>query len=527
MKYIFAALLFVMIPIASFSQIVGPIESKFNSIRQNGVGTVHTQGDTVWISPILNFNVNNSADWFLPEGIDSLTDAAGRVFSIDTEGSNILVGLGATTTVLGTSTPGAFGYYYSQNGGLNWDYLKFPLDNPQPQSCNSQSYDPNCDITFIYGGNNYTRIRFTVPQQSPPYDVSQKGSIFMSVNWASGLLRSLDAGQTWERLILPPSTADSLVPSETYNWPSRFNGQAINRYDPREDNNLLGFGLLIDSNDQVWVGTAGGLNISDNALTAPFEQIRWVRKSVRTTNNSLLGNWIISIEEEPASNRIWMTNWIANQGDRFGIVYTEDNGETFKQMLIGQKISDIGFKDGYVFAAGDNGLFISSDSGISWIKSPQIKSANSFIKESAQFFSVATTSDRVWIGTSDGIISTDDYGQTWEINRVDFPLEGGNAYDPEANSVDTYAYPNPFSPIQHEIVRMKFEVKEVGNVKVRIFDVGMNLVREVENDFFTTGTYEALWNGQDEKGRMVANAPYIYVIEMADRTINGKILMVQ
>ena len=82
-----------------------------------------------------------------------------------------------------------------------------------------------------------------------------------------------------------------------------------------------------------------------------------------------------------------MTNWKAEgtgspfEGlDRNGIVFTEDGGYTFKRRLIDRRISAITFKDGYVFAGGDDGLFISSDGGDSWIQSPQIRSANTFLK---------------------------------------------------------------------------------------------------------------------------------------------------
>jgi hypothetical protein len=236
---------------------------------------------------------------------------------------------------------------------------------------------------------------------------------------------------------------------------------------------------------------------------------------------------VIEIKEEPGTGRIWMTNRVIESGlENQGLVYTEDGGQTFTQMLMGERINDMGFKDGYVFAAGNNGLFISPNGGDTWLKSPPIKSPNTFIKPSAKYYSVASTSDRVWVGTDDGIASTDDYGKTWEITRVDYPLSGGNIHDPDGPNVEAYAYPNPFSHSVYELVRIKFEVKKQSNIKVRIFDFGMNLVREIENDTFTPGTYEAVWDGYDGKGRLVANGPYIYIIEMGGKQISGKLLVV-
>ena len=524
MKKISAVFIFQALPFLIQAQIVGPVNNSYNSIRQNGVSTIATMGDTVWISPSLNRNIGNAAEWFTPENADSVVNGVGRVFSYALGQDTVVAGLGFNSEIIGGSVPAAYGYYSSTDGGDTWTYLNFHKD-PRGEG----------DTTFTYGGQEYARIRITVPEQSPPYSIDFKGEVIFAAHWASGLLRSRDFGHTWERVVIPPFNVQNLNPdNDNYFWVTcvERNSQgncieAENKYNAVEDNNLLGFSVFIDSQNRVWFGSAGGVNVSHNALTAPVDSISW--KHIRFTNSSdgLTGNWIISIEEEPETSRIWMTNWIAaDTSERHSIVYTEDEGENFTQMLVGEKINDIGFKGGRIFAAGDNGLFISPDGGDTWIKSPPIRSPNTFIRETAEYYSAAATTDRVWIGTEDGLASTADYGQTWEITRVDFPLKGGNVYAPEARNVDSYAYPNPFSASVYDVVRIRFEVKKQSNVQVRIFDFGMNLVREVENNSFPPGTYEAVWDGFDAKGRKVANAPYIYVIESGDEKISGKILVV-
>jgi len=534
LKFIFFLLPFLMMTSVS-AQIFGPVNSEFNTIRQNGVSNMEAIGDTVWIGPALNRNIDNRPEWFIPENADSVTFGRGRVFSLALAPDTVVTGLGFNTDLNESSVATAQGYYFSVNGGDDWRFEPFPLD-PEPQLEECSTTDVRiaaCDTTFIYGGVEYERIRFTVAQQSPPFDVDFSGNTVLSVNWASGLLRSQDFGKTWDRLILPPITADSLVPTQTYEWISSANGEQILRYDPRADRALLGFGLLIDSSGRTWVGTAGGLNISDNALTAPVDSISWNHINFTGAADGLTGGWIIAIEEDPATGTIWMTNWLAESGDsslrdreRFSVVSTSDGGQTFEQHLIGEKINDIGFKDGAVFAAGDNGLFISHDGGKTWQKSPRLQSPNAFIKEDAEFFSATATTERIWIGTSDGIATSVDLGNTWQIIRTNVPLKGGNFYQPDAPDVETYAYPNPFSPTQHDVVRIKFELNNPGDVRVRIFDFSMALVKEINGSSVTPGDFEAVWDGTDQKGRQVANGPYIYVIETDNHTIDGKILLV-
>lgn len=547
------SLLLLIAPLHALSQVVGPIEHRDNPISQNSVSTIVAYGDTVWASPSLNRNIGNSFDWFIPNNADSVVNGKGRVFSYAVGQDTVIGGIGFSADSPDGSVPAGYGFYISTDGGENWRFSDFPLDEQPPDKCISSNqdvytqptspddYDPDCDIIFTYGGETYTRIRTTVAEQSPPYNTSYKGDVIFAAAWGSGLLRSTDLGESWERVILPPSTVKELTPENSYSWRSVFgflneeendtDTTIINRYDPRQDDNLLGFGTLIDSQNRVWFGSAGGINISENGLTAPIDSISWKHISFEGSANGLLGNWIIAIKEQLGTGRIWMTNWIATAPQNQGLVYTEDGGETFKQMLIGERINDIGFKDGYVFATGNNGLFISRNGGDTWVKSPQIKSPNTFIKSSAVFLTADATTDRIWIGTEDGIVSHEccapnQQFNNWEITRVDYPLSGGNVHDPEGRDVSSYAYPNPFSASVYEVVRIKFEVEEQSDVNIRIFDFGMNLVREIESDSFSPGTYEAVWDGYDGKNRKVANGPYFYVIEMGDKEETGKILVV-
>ncbi|MGF1669324.1 MAG: FlgD immunoglobulin-like domain containing protein [Balneolaceae bacterium] len=524
-------ILFVFISITDLTaQFTGEVSSPFNTIRQNSTSNMEAFGDSLWVGPGLNRWIEFQEEWLVPVNADSVFDGRGRVFSLSLAPNRILAGLGFNDTRDGESVQTAQGYYKSDDGGENWQFLNFPLDSqPNESVCSpgASGFQAGCDTTFVYGGVEYARLRILVPQQSPPFEVDFKEDTFMSVNWASGLLRSTDAGETWDRIILPPSTETELTPDRTFMWRSQADGETINRYDPRFDNNLLGFGLLIDDQNRVWVGTAAGLNVSEDALTESIDRISWRRTAFDGSENGLIGNWIIKIRQQPGTDRIWMTNWSSdpNNEDGFGIVYTEDGGQTFEQFLIGRRINDIGFHNGVIFASGDQGLFLSNDDGRTWRRIHRIESPNTFIRDNALFFSAASTNQRMYIGTSDGIASTADGGETWRIIRTDMPLRGGNIYQPDAPDVNNFAYPNPFSPSQHSVVRIKYEVAGSGNVKIRIFDFGMNLVRTISDENLSAGTYETTWNGVDRFGRTVANGTYFYIIDTPGNRFDGKILL--
>lgn len=523
-----ACLLFVTPDLSA--QLIGPIPDRYETLRQSSVTSLDASGNSLWIGPGLNRIDDDSPDIFVPQSADSVFNGRGRVFSLEAYQNRIVAGLGYNTETGDESVQTAMGFYESADNGASWRFIPFPLD-PQPESdsCTPSSVGPPCDQEFIYGGETYIQTRITVPQQSPPFETEFSGSTILAAAWASGIIRSRDNGDTWERLILPPSTASELTPDDTYRWTSRAGDEGtVERYDPRSDNNLLGFGLLIDSDDRVWAGTAAGINISDNALTAPADSVRWRREVADGSVDGLLGNWIVNIREQPGTGRVWMSTWNATSSsdDRFGLVSTDDGGQTFSHYLEGERVNDIGFINGSVFAAADQGLFISEDDGATWLRIDQIRSPNQIIARDANYFAISATDEQLWVGTSDGLASTRDGGDTWSILRVDLPLEAGNIYQEDAPSVSTYAYPNPYSPDVHDVVRIKYETNSSGRSTLRIFDFGMNLVYDRTSEGSTQpGAYEFLWNGTDNSGRVPATGAYIYVIDTPGGRVDGKILL--
>lgn len=489
---------------AANAQIIGPITNPEESIKRNSVSVMDAWGDTLWIGPSLQRKTIASDEWYLPDNIDSLEDGRGVSYSIDAKEDTIVAGLGYSVELEGSPTDAGMGFYLSVDGGTDWEYIEQPLESRD-------------DTLLSYGGQQLPKNPVVVPQQSPPYDVEFHKGTIMSANWASGIWRSTDYGENWNRMPLPPSSVTNFDPDNDYEF----------NFDPVNDNNFLGFGLMIKDNGEVWAGTAGGINISSNALDAPTDSIRWRHIGFDDSSDGLIGNWIITIKEQPNSDRIWMTNWPSQSRQAYGLVSTTDGGQSFSPHLVGEQLYDVDFANGKIYAVGDNGLFVSSDNGNSWTQINNIRAtrSESFIKSSADYLSVETMGNTVWVGTSDGLAVTSDDGQNWSIYRVNMPLKGGNKFQEDAPDVDTYAYPNPYSPRRHEIVRLKFNVQEAGNVKIRIFDYGSNLVRTINNGSYSPGTYEAVWDGEDNEGLQVANGTYFYHIDLPGGSANGKILV--
>ncbi|MDI6401129.1 FlgD immunoglobulin-like domain containing protein [Balneolaceae bacterium ANBcel3] len=491
-----------------------PVPSPYYSIFQNSISNMGAFGDTLWIGPMMNYRVGDDPKWYVPENADSVVTGRGRLYSIALAPDTIVAGLGYSDVRAGESVATQMGIYISTDGGNSWSL-----------SDTSRTLDHPSDTTIFYGDQHLGTIPVIVPQQSPPYKVDFRGDVIFFAGWASGIRRSTDFGASWERIVLPPLGMSELLPEN--------NNQFF--IDPRGDGqtnqhlNYMGFSVMIASDGTVYAGTAGGLNISDNALYEEADQIRWRNINSISSQQGLLGNWVTSIRENPFDNAIWTTNWISvSEYDQEGLAVTRDRGATFEHHLKGERIYEITFDGEAIFAAGLNGVFISDNNGRSWRHIRQIQSNNTFMRPNTEYYSAAKAGNRVWIASSDGLASTTDHGRTWKITRVDFPLDGKNQHTEEGPEVDAFAYPNPFSPRVHSLVRIKFEVSSASDVTIRLFDFSMNFIRQLDQvQALEPGVYEAVWDGTDQQGRKLANGTVFYEIVAGGKQTVGKILLLE
>ncbi|MEZ4702430.1 MAG: FlgD immunoglobulin-like domain containing protein [Rhodothermales bacterium] len=488
-------------------------------IVRNSTANLHAQGDSLWVGSFLNLTTDGGASWSLAD-TDSLFGSRNSVFSIDVEGPVIWVGLGyLSDEASGSSEQSAGGFLVSEDGGRTFAY-RFPqLDSPD-------------NDTETYGVSTLEALPVIVPQQSPPFDIDYDpvtGELWVAA-WASGIRHSTDGGRTWQRVVLPPDQLDYIHPDSSYAF----------KLEPRRGEtgffNYLGFGVLVDETGTVWAGTVAGVNRSTPDDVTPSGERAWRRFAFDGTSAGLTGNWVVSIEEQPlpGRNAIWMATWNGSDGrgpnQQWGVTVTRDGGETFEQVLTDEQVFDFAFAGDRVYAAGETGLFITDDGGTSW------RTVRSFV-DAAQPDRVVpsnvginavevTANGDLWVGSTDGLFKSTDGGETWQVFRVEVPLHPATPTE-SIPEVDVFAYPNPFSPPQHRFTRIRYELERERDVRIRIFDFEMNLIRELDAPGQQAGIRETLWDGADAHGLRVANGPYFYVVDTGDRAFRGKILVIE
>ncbi len=81
--------------------------------------------------------------------------------------------------------------------------------------------------------------------------------------------------------------------------------------------------------------------------------------------------------------------------------------------------------------------------------------------------------------------------------------------------------PNPFNPS----TTLRFSLAEGGRISLRIYNVRGELVRTLQESWLPAGTYQAAWDGADQRGRAVSSGAYFAVIAN-DRGYRDRIRMV-
>ena len=135
------------------------------------------------------------------------------------------------------------------------------------------------------------------------------------------------------------------------------------------------------------------------------------------------------------------------------------------------------------------------------------------------FYSSSAT---VWIGSWDGLArALDPNGTNWQVYRTKY----------DASKV--YAYPNPFSPYEHNqvggagYVHIYADVKVSFVVKMDVYNFAMELVYHKDFDRRQASTGSLIWNGKDASGRMVDNGTYFIRLEYDQKVKWVKLIVIK
>jgi len=473
------------------------------------------QGDTLWFGTSHGLSVTYDNGQSFVSITPRYSDiGVGSISGLAVSGDTVWVATAFDSLVAEESLDTGGGISRSFDSGHTWEYLGQPMDSLVYVDGEAQVYSP-----MVVFGDTILAVDVVTPINNPSYDLAYDGQRIWTASFAGGLRVSHDFGTTWQRVLLPwddQTRLDSLtllsLAEDIDTDPEYY------ALDPVTHLNHRVFSVIAYG-DEVWVGTAGGVNHSNDGGRS------WERFSY--TNTNITGNFVVALHRQQKSTGdiIWASTVTTGPFDYTGVSFYDVNAGYWRSAELDTWAYNFGSSDEAIYSATQTGLYKSRDGRHHSHLPPIQHTDGSEIIFSDRVYSVfVNDDDAVWVGTGDGIAVSRDDAVTWTITKA----------RPEQDPDDFFAYPNPFTPrydkqlLGQGYVLLRFSANAGESIDLTIFDFAMEKVREVVVNEQTpfSGVQERTWNGRNEAGYLVANGTYFARLTLDDRTLWTKIMVI-
>ncbi|MAT40418.1 MAG: hypothetical protein CL946_12550 [Ectothiorhodospiraceae bacterium] len=425
-------------------------------------------------------------------------------------GPVIWLSLSGSERVDGQTLQKGEGLAVSTDNGATWSIV------PQPMEAEDAT-----TYTIQYGQNQIKALAVTTNFQNITFDIAVTGNAVWTASFAGGLRKSTDGGQTFVPVILPPDFLDEISPNDTLD----FDLSPVDRpdFDIRGNLNHRVFSVMATDDNTIWVGTAGGINLSTDG------GISWKKFNATNQTRAISGNFVVALEQSfyDGQEIIWAaTNNAVDLLEYRAVSYTTDRGATWNTALRDIFTNNFGVKDSIVYAATREGIYRTDNAGKSWTffdRFTDLQTGNRITDPRS--YAAASQGDDVWITTADGLVRSVDtegsvFGTEWDVER---------AFQESGSISEPYAYPNPFAP-DDEVCRVHYKTDASGMVSIRIYDYAMFPVRTLIQSVSRAAEteHDEIWDGLDDNGSQVANGLYYIQVEIGDNDpVWTKIIVLQ
>ena len=486
------------------------------SLLGTDIGDIVWSGRHLWIAterglarldPRISLG-NNASDWVTFTIANGL--GRGAISALAAIGDTIWAATVFDSTIADETFQAGSGLSFSLDSGETWKHLP-------------------AETIFDATRASFSRVAGTVIN-NVCFGLAIDDETIWATFFAESLVRSHDAGRTWERIL--PDGTDEIIYYEREN---KADDASLQHLVHRTFSTIA-------YQDTVWIGTAAGLASSFDGGETWRRSRPGFAQNGQLLDGTLSANWIVALGRQLLNNGqsiIWVGARVGTQSsEQARIKFSRNNGFSWDSS---GPTSAWGFAFNFdtAWATTNDDLLRSRDGGLTWeiVDVIDLQSGGKSLR--GPFIGVDITPDLsggrvLWVGGENGLaraIIVDNYGEAvdrleWQI--LSYPLKtrsidkggiigDGGIVDPD--SVSTYSAPNPFYPRTGQKTRIVFSLHNPAIISIDIYDFSSRLVRSLvdSKEFAGQENYQELWDGLDNRGHLVANGIYFFRV----MTING------
>ena len=305
--------------------------------------------------------------------------------------------------------------------------------------------------------------------------------------------------------------------------------------------------LLTDSTivvDSSWVAESLVVDTTWDIDTTDQYIVTWNLDTLGS--GAISGNWIISIDflYDDASDSTTMfacTRYTStnNSGPDFdAISFTDNSGRDWSQTGDGYVTWNMGFTGDTLWAASTHGLSRGFPPDYSAMDTVHLagtdRTSGEFIEIMVdEVVSATLCGSRFFVGTySEGLLYSDNRGETWTIIATFPDPDSAAAEDPDAGDDDyVYAFPSPYSPKYHKSCFFVFDAggKSAGaEVEIELYDYDIQKVADIfRGTVDPSDKSRVQWDGILPGGDYPKNGVYYFRVTVNGDERWGKLMIVK
>ncbi|MFC2170947.1 T9SS type A sorting domain-containing protein, partial [Calditrichota bacterium] len=239
-----------------------------------------------------------------------------------------------------------------------------------------------------------------------------------------------------------------------------------------------------------------------------------------------------------------------------GLFFSDDAGLSWSNInedLVPISIELQPYSDGMFILSGQRQIYYSEDNG------ENITLISEDLPDTTYWDLTLgpTGNEHLFVATSDGVYSTQNYGETWEelegpfdpnIRTIEFSADGTDIYlgtfDDgiwsafdifEPNKIDNKrslmppyitlepCYPNPFN----SSTLISFTIGQKSFISIEIYNIEGRKLLTIEKGEYSPGYYNISWNGLNYSGDRISSGTYFVKLSSSEGSFTNKILLMK